>query len=194
MMRIGLPWFAALVVMCFSLGAARADIPGPGPRPRPPFPPRERPEQVATEPTAPLTILTDDNAKEPRLIIPRKLLASWDKPSNERGMLELSPVHTMIAGLSLSGALVLGGLWLVRGRGRLGARGLAVLIGTAILLGVGVTAVWANRPPPPPREKPVTVDGVTFDKVQVEITDKGDSVRLILNKSHLAKVSEQPQR
>jgi hypothetical protein len=150
-------------------------------------PPRPDPKPAA-EKAAPLTIEIDDKAKEPKLVIPRKLLGAWGAPGKqERSELNLSPLHTAVVGIALTGALVFGGLWLVRSRGRFGGRGLALLVGSLVLLGAGAAAVWAE-PVPIPQPKPAPA--ISFDKTSIEIVEQGDAVKLIVNREHLAKMSE----
>src|SRR5713101_3290458 len=98
-----------LATLLLSAGALRADMPSPFPRPRPPRPPFPSPESVsettARDLTASLTIEVDENAREPRLVIPRKLIAAWsagDKKegTHEHGSLRTTPWHTIIAGVA----------------------------------------------------------------------------------------------
>ena len=93
---------------------------------------------------------------------------------------ERNPNHLMIAGVAVTLALGLGGVWLVRRPGRSGTRGLALLLAAGGTLAISSVA-WANQAapkPPVPAALPVAFEG----KIKVEIVPAGDTVRLIVDK------------
>lgn len=130
------------------------------------------------------------------------------KPGEPLTMLELegddpvvepagrNPNHLMIAGVALTLALGLGGVWLIRRPGRASGRGLALLLAAGATL-TAATVVWANaapppRPPVPPKEKvvlPVAFDG----KVNLEVVVGGDTIRLVLDKDTYAAMKKDPK-
>jgi hypothetical protein len=105
----------------------------------------------------------------------------------------------MIAGVALTLALGLGGLWLVRRQGRSGMRGLALLIAAGGTLAAS-TIVWANVPPPknfdpPPPVRERVILPVAFDgNVNLEVTFGGDTIRLILDKDTYDKMKKEPTK
>jgi hypothetical protein len=189
---------ACLVVLLGTAAGGRADLApfGGGRRPPPPPPP----------PAAPVVILVDDKAQEPRLEVPRKLLANL-RASAEDGAddgtrrAEARPAwHTILAGIALSCSLALGGLWLVRARYRPGAKAALLLLTTVVLLGVGAGCLWADIPspfgrprprPPAPAEPEKLPEGVVLsEKVPIQVVERGEAVRLIVPREQLARVLE----
>lgn len=198
----------------FGLGlippAARADL-------APPVPPAKDVKFV---------VELDEKAKAPKLIVPQNLTTVRFRPGPRPGaappppgavppkggepltMLELEgdepvaelaardPNHLMIAGVALTLAFGLGGVWLVRRPGRASGRGLALLLAAGATL-TAATVVWANaapppRPPAPPKEKvvlPVAFDG----KVNLEVVVGGDTIRLVLDKETYAAMKKDPK-
>lgn len=133
---------------------ARADIPAPKP-----------PKGV------PIMLEVDDQLVETRLVIPRGLLPRAAQ-RGEGGAIGFDP-RTIVAGLALSLATVLGGLLLFR---RHFAR--PKLVATAASLACLTTAglLWANAPPPPPQPQPDDTNGLG-SRVVIEIVEEGDVVR-----------------
>jgi hypothetical protein len=169
----------AFLIALLPISALLADIPGPGQRRRPPI----QPPNAAVE--ANLVIEVDSNAKNARLVVPRKFTS--DKPGNNApGDDDLSVAEperswprTAIAGVSLAAALACGGLWLVR-RGKSDGRGTAMLLAFGCLLGCSAVA-WANAGPPPRQPSPPTNISELFSgKVTLEYVAEGDSIKLIL--------------
>ncbi len=180
------PCLLALLPLLWSPAAVRADIPAP------------RPKGVE----APLVVMIDDNARQPRLQVPRKLLgtlkASADSPEDtQTGTAGLPHLHTVMAGVALALALAFGGLWLVRHRGHFGGRGLALFLGMVLCGGIGTAVVWANKPISKGDYDKLLGDRspkpAAGDKVSIEVTPNGDTVRLIVNRAYLAKHLEKPQ-
>jgi hypothetical protein len=106
--------------------------------------------------------------------------------------------HLMTAGVALTLSLGLGGVWLVRRQGRGSARGLALLVAAGTTLAAS-TLVWANAPPPksppPPARKEVVVLPMAFDgKVNLEVAQGGDTIRLVLDKATYEAVKKDPKK
>ena len=130
-------FLAAVALSAFGLGlipsAVRADIP-------PAVPPAK---------DVKFTVELDENAKAPKLVVPSGLTRVQFRPrgpvpdrgpkalppGKEVGYLEVeadeelapagrNPNHLMIAGVALTLALGLGGVWLIRRQGTSGTRGL----------------------------------------------------------------------
>jgi hypothetical protein len=160
--------------------SARANEAAPPPDP-------VRPEN--TPAAAPFVIVVDDGAQQPRLEIPRKVLSSLraagdtqDGDTRRAGI--LPQLHTIIAGVALSLAVTLGGLWLVRSRRRGTGPHPALLI-TALALATVGGVLWANVPaPPPPRDVPAGIS--VTDKMTVQVANEGDAIRLIVSSKQLA--------
>jgi len=159
----------AVALMLFACPAVRADVPVDPPK----------------EPTYPLVIEAYPKVEEARLIIPKQMLGKLKAELDQEekgGIAGTSRMQTIIAGVAMTMALAFSGLWLVR-RGPNGGRHLALLIGAVGFFGIGaaVMADGAVRPDRTPRT----------DKVVIQITDKGDEVKLIVNKGKLAKAIEE---
>jgi hypothetical protein len=166
---------------------AAADIP-------PPPPPRQ---------TVTVTIEIDENAKEPRLLIPRQLVTPRGGVGRPRPPEEeqadagpaLPRLHLIAAGLALTLAFTSGGLWLVR-RGRVSGRAMMIAAGAVVL--AGAAAVWADvgfprppRPNPPPAPvAPTTI--LLSEPVTVELVNQGDTIRLIGTKAMIEKIRGTP--
>jgi hypothetical protein len=115
------------------------------------------------------------------------------EPATDNGR---NPNHLMIAGVALTLAFGMGGVWLVRRNGRSATRGLALLVAAGATLAAS-TIVWANVPAPKlpsqPRKEIVLLP-VAFDgKANLEVTFGGDTIRLILDKETYAKIKEKPK-
>src|SRR4051812_21885857 len=199
-----LPLLAGLAALGLGLipVAARADA-------LPPVPPAR---------DVKFTVELDEKAKGPKLIVPanmaRPQLRPRPLPGAPKGVADKQPVaypeveaddagpadaprnpnHLMVAGVALTLALGLGGVWLVRRQGRPGARGLGLLL-AAGGAPMGRTGVWANvAPAPPPPKKEVVVLPVAFDgKVNLEMVVGGDTIRLVLDKETYEKVKKEPK-
>jgi hypothetical protein len=207
-------WCALAGLLVLGLSAEHSSANGiPFPPGRQPLPPQPPPKPAGV--VAPLVIVTDENVKEARLEIPRKLLRSLrvelgDEKEPDTRRVEAAPLprlHTILAGGALSLALVTGGLWLTRSRNRLAGRGLLLLLVTGGFLLLSGGVLWADIGPRPnpfgprpnpfpnpgmkPPAAPVLPDGITVDdKVTLIVIDKGDAMRLIVNRSDLVRVVE----
>ena len=160
--------------------AARADF-----RADPPKPPVKKDDG-----SVPLVVQIDPKATQGKLEIPRKLLgqAKADLGIETPAVASHTRLHTIAAGLSLTLAFVCGGLWLARPRGQFGGRGLALLAGAGALLAIGsASLVWADAPAPRIARPPVA-----DSRVIIEVVDKGDVVKLTINRAQLANLMAQP--
>jgi hypothetical protein len=124
--------------------AARADMPGGGPRPRPPR---------ISAPTG-MTIEVQDGAREATLFIPRDLFESMQanngtaQTSGFATILTPAIILSVFAGLLLSAAFGVAGIWFVWSR-KLKNRSIGtVLLLACALAGAMTTATLANGPPP----------------------------------------------
>jgi hypothetical protein len=190
-LRIGLP-------VLFLLGALTAAHGNEAAPQRPPRLPAGERKEVLPRGAArvSLTVEVDDRVKEARLQIPANLLpAAGAAPA--RGA-DAGPWHlpTVVAGVALTLALASGGLWLLRrGTARRVAAG-ALLLG---LFAMGGAALFADippgrgrpkRPPAPPGPLPTLLlpaDVRLAPEIVVEVVEKGDGVKLIVNKAMLGK-------
>ena len=198
-MRLISAFALAAFVLGLSPSAVRADIP----------PARD----------VKFTVEVDENAKAPKLVVPSSMTRVQFRPRDpvpdrgpktlpagkEVGYLEVesdeevapagrNPNHLMIAGVALSLALGLGGVWMVRRQGGAANRGLVLLLAAGATL-TASTIAWANvapAAPPPPKEKvvlPVAFEG----NVNLEVTVAGDTIRLILDKDTYEKMKKDPE-
>ena len=191
---------AALAVFATGLvpSAARADA----------LPPPPPPKEVK------FTVEVDEQAKAPRLIVPHTLTQARFRPrpapgnpagkepvaelefeSDEAGPAEAprNPNHLMVAGVALTLALGLGGLWLVRRPGRAGTRGLVLLLAAGGTLAAG-TITWANAPapPPPPKKERILLPTAFSGNVTLEFGGR-DTIRLVLDKESYEKMKKDPK-
>jgi hypothetical protein len=179
------PRFAAIAL--FLLGTVSvvwADIPGPGPRPRPPVP-----APVVADKSVPLVYEMTDGNGPAKLIIPKKfagqMKAAIDLHSSD-AVAENAPSRTpaILAGVFLTLSMAFSGLWVVRSRGLVNGRTVAMILAGVALLGLGGALLWANAPPPPNlKAAPPVVNG---DRVIIEIVEQGEAVKMILPKNRMA--------
>ena len=147
-----------------------------------------------------LDIRLDANAKEARLIIPRSQikqlraeLESLDDGSDDMAGVAspgISRVQTIVSGLFLSLALVVGGVWFVRsGRAATKAGKSAVAIVVVSFVATAATFVFANAGPPSEARSisgkmftpAVHMYGFGWGKIKLEVSDdEKDRVRLIV--------------
>lgn len=141
-----------------------------------------------------LTVEVDERVKEARLQIPANLLPA---AVPARGA-DAGPLHlpTVAAGVALTLAFVTGGLWLLR-RGttrRVAAGGLLLALfalgGTALLADIAPGRGRGPKPPPPggPAGTLLLPGNVQLPpNLVLEVVEKGDGVKLIVNKEMLGK-------
>ena len=127
----------------------------------------------------------DDNVKEPRLEVPQGLLAA----ENRRG--DAAPrVPIFVVGVALTASFVSGGLWLSR-RGRNRAA-LVVALGMFALSG-GMLLANAGIPRPRPPVELALPAGLQLPaKLTLQVTEKGDAVKLIVPSGMVLKTEKQP--
>jgi hypothetical protein len=171
---------AGLLVLAAG-GPLRADLPGP--RRYAPGPPIPLPKPNAV----PLVIETRPDVRQARLIVPRSLL-HLARPV--RAAAGLRPWTLPLTAVALS--LAAGGLFLLRGRVRLGAAAVLVLAG-AVALSTGWNRTEAaNAPPPVELLRPSLPANIPLEQVSVEVVPEGDTVRLLLHPSMLAGLKPAP--
>jgi hypothetical protein len=171
---------AASVFFLLAAGEARANEAAPPPPPKPAAP-------AAGGQSGNLTLAVDDTAKEPRLQIPRKLLGKEATAGGSRA--EVPPLHRVVAGVALTLALALGGLWLARSRDGLSRRRLAAVLVAVALVGAGSAFLWAEPVPEPIPPPPARSPALLLDGVRIQIIDKGDDVKLVVNRDDLARLT-----
>jgi hypothetical protein len=163
--------FAAVPVLCLfgTSAAVRGNTP----------PPRDPPAAQKAK----LVVEVDPNAKEPKLFIPRSL-ANMPKKA-DAGI----SVPTIVAGVALTLGLVSAGFWFIR-RGP--GRSIAASVVVVSLFVLGVSALYADVPvkPKPPATVKLPADVLLQEDVLIEFTDKGDTIRLIVNKANTIKVEK----
>jgi hypothetical protein len=181
--------FWVVTATLFLSTAAFADIAKP-PTPK---------EKAAIETT--LDIRLDASAKEARLIIPRSQikqlraeLESLDDGSDDTAAVVrgagISRVQTVMSGLFLSLAFVIGGVWFVRsGRASTKAAKGGVAVIVILFVGTAATFVFANAGPPSEARSitgkmftpAVHMYGFGWGKIKLEVSDDDkDRVRLIV--------------
>lgn len=185
-------WSLAVLSLVLVPLTASADIPGPGPRPRPP---RPRPtEPVVRDGAVPLEVVVDDGDKSLRLEIPKGMLPKEAGGRAGGAFGGLGDLRTIISGLALSLAAVVGGLWLVRRWSATNQKPLpklatASVVVTIIVAGLAVATAWADLLPPggggrrPPR--PAPAEGLS---IQIVVVEKGDKVVLHASPADVTKM------
>jgi hypothetical protein len=178
---------AVLLLMTFLSSTALADVP----------PYRPPPPKPHVGPT--LQVEAKEGMREAKLIIPRKLAQAGDaKPKADAG--GMGGARTAAAGVALTGAVALTGLFFARRRtaGRsmvsllvVGSAGCLLLAGTA-MADIAIPGKPYNGParrPQPPEPPPITVAGLKVPLV-IEWTDEGDTVRLVASPEVLKQMGE----
>ena len=148
-----------------------------------------------------LDIRLDANAKEARLIIPRSQIKQLraelesidDGSDNTAGVASvpgISRVQTIMSGLFLSLAFVIGGVWFVRsGRTETKASKGIVAVIVVFFVATAATFVFANAGPPSEARSitgkmftpAVHMYGFGWGKIKLEVSDEDkNSVRLIV--------------
>lgn len=109
-----------------------------GPPPRP---------VVVLSSDAKLVVVVDPDIKKPILKIPHALVSmKKEAPGGKPEGQAMNPLSLLISGISLTGAFICGGLWLMRSRN---AR--AAAVGFVVCLALAGGAVLADIPRPPVR-------------------------------------------
>jgi hypothetical protein len=179
------------------------DIPPPRPQPKPTAPAddaaTDNTNKQHTDPIKQLadlqrfSIRIDEKAKSAKLVIPnaviRALQADGAKPgaffpsSGNYGPSMVNRTGTIVGGVLMTMAVMLGGLWFVRSR-KVSAPNLAALTVLLLISGAG-TASWgyANFGPPPEARSltsKIVKYGFVTGELQVETTNDADEIVLIL--------------
>jgi len=187
-----------ILILTASL-AAFADIARPDKSPN-----RVEKPKAAKQIDTVLQIRLDRDAKEARLLIPKKYAKELRAALNEMESGEnsnaavaentagsFSRTQTIVSGLFLSLALVFGGMWFVRS-GKAATKSGKALVIFAIVAGAGsaATYVYANAGPPPSARsitgkifsKSVNDYGYASGKIKLQISDDADDIypRLIV--------------
>ncbi len=186
-----------LLIGLFSL-AAFADIAQPDKTPN-----REVKPKAAKQIDTYLQIRLDRDAKEARLLIPKKFakelraaLDEMDGGEDSNAALtdnaggSFTRTQTIVSGLFLSLAMVFGGMWFVRSGKAATTSGKALII-LAVVTGAGSTAtlVYANVGPPPSARsitnqifsKAVNDYGFGGGKIKLELTDETSPKLIVPN-------------
>jgi hypothetical protein len=163
-------WILAALPLVILLGAAPAVRADAAPMPGDPQPQKAK-----------LVIEVDAKAKQPRLIIPTSLMTPKKIPG------QVNNASTIIGGVALTLAVVSVGFWFIRkGPGR----NVAAAVAVVSLFALGVSALYADIGPPRPKP-PVPVklpaDLQLQEEIMVEFVEKGDAIKLIVNKATPAK-------
>ncbi len=181
-------WLVAGFALC-ATGPVWADafpVPHSGPRERP-----RSPMPVHPANAVPVVIEASDTLTEPRLVIPRALLARAKKLPVMRPAAALQDrlwrvgAAMALAGLALTAALSVGGLYLARRRGW--ALLVLMLAGVGCAVGAGAAFVGAH-PPPPPNWPPPPPAEIVFDHAAVEVVERGTEVRLLVPRARLGEL------
>jgi hypothetical protein len=198
-MNLVLRLAAATAVLLGLVGPAFPDVPAwsvPGGsgggrhyRPGPPMP-------VHPANAVPVVIEASDTLTEPRLVIPRPLLARAKKLIAGRRSAALQDKArpaavwrgraTALAGLALTAALSAAGLCLARRKGRVLVA--ALVLSVACAFGAGRTFLVAQHPPPPNLPPPPPLE-VQFDHAAVEVVERGTEVRLLVPRARLGELA-----
>jgi hypothetical protein len=120
--------------------------------------------------------VTDTEA--PRLIVPEKLLGQLRAEAKSRVMLDRT--QTIVAGIAMSLALALGGLWMARRNAR-GIKTAAAVIAPALLLALFYSTLHADKAAPATDD--LRVGGLGNIKI-VTVKD-GDVIKLQLSRAQL---------
>lgn len=175
------PSLAALVLL--AAAGARADVPPPPKRT-----PKNAPgnQLIPRSTTFPVELVRIKNDEPVRIEIPRA--AVNPVPAGAAGTMGTfgsgdGALRTLIAGLSLSAGLTLGGLWLARRRRRLALGTLAAGTGAAALAVLVPGPAQANLAPFPVPASKVNA--------QVRVVERGRTIRLFLSPQAIAALTEE---
>jgi hypothetical protein len=156
-----------LTAVCvLAVPMARADVAGkPGPAPTP-------------NGKGKLVVMLDENARSPRLIVPRQFLAPADNKRSDAG----SILPTVMSGLALALAFAGTGIWVVRQRrgGQAATLGLVACL-AVLALSASLLADFAPSPRVPEQR-------AAFDATTIIVVEKGDAIQLFISPADLAKM------
>ena len=163
------------------------------------WPPDNRMSPLRNNVAVPLSIRANPGTQQTTVILPRGLLNQLraEAPPADQGsrFAVLPPQHTIIAGVALSAALVLGGLWLARGGKRRALLGFTCLLAVVVVVGLSCG----------PNNKEVREDHVVYDDwrpptLQDDGTlsgrckldrGEGDEVMVVIDREALTKLAQQ---
>jgi hypothetical protein len=169
-------WSAlSLLALAATLSLASANVP----------PPRLPPANLrAGASEVKLVVVIDAKVKQPRLEVPRNLLvAPRLGPARPGRIGAIDSTPNVTAGLALALAFTSGGLWLSK-RGR----SVAIALAAVALFSLGGAVSADLVKPKGPRELPAVVlpaEVKMSGKLTLQIVDRGDAVRLVVNSSML---------
>ena len=180
-----------VVLLLATLTPASADIPNPNRNSSQPQPPRSDAPRMRIE--------TDGSATEAKLIIPRSVLrdsrmeaGGGTTGSTSTGLLGGGSVgtQTIVAGIFLSLAFALGGVWLVRARKGTGKVPRAALGAVALMFLSAAGGIAYANIAPPRMSRPLNADALIQEakrdgvagKVRIEIVEEGEQIFLVLPK------------
>ncbi len=177
-MRSIIALVSVAVVGAALFNSVRADMPGGHTS--------QRPRSIAPYNAVPILIEANDNAREPRLIVPKALA----RRARESKIASTPPATGRVEGPTIlfpvGGAVVLSyagaGFCLLCGRAV--TRRLLLLLA---LVGAGGGAVWAT-PPLRQAQRAESPAELPLDGVAVELVDQGDALRLIVPRPLAAKL------
>jgi len=158
-------WILAALPLVFLFGTASAVRADAAPMPGDPQPQKAK-----------LVVEIDAKAKQPRLIIPTSLMTPKKVPG------QVNNASTIIGGVALTLAVVSVGFWFIRkGPGR----NVAAAVAVVSLFALGVSALYADIPvrPRPPAPVKLPADVQLQEEIMVEFVEKGDAIKLIVNKA-----------
>jgi len=150
-------WFVTLAILIVAWGSASADVPPPpnattaeieawqrgreaNQRARFGFPPVPIAVPQSKTKELPFAVIGNGSPGQLRLVLPAKLLKELQTAQSGNAGFQvhgLEQIPTMIAGLALSLAVVIGGLWLLRSRRRLAFGTAVFVLATTTVLGIG---------------------------------------------------------
>jgi hypothetical protein len=199
-------YLTVLLLLLTGIQSAFAfDIPAPRPKAQPEAKVDDQAangeEKKNAEPTKKLadpqrfTIQIDEKAKKAKLVIPNSVIRALQAADAKSGAFipgapnDHEPlatrIGTVVGGLLMTLAAMLGGLWFLRSRKVIAAHYAAVAI-LVLVSGIGTASyVYANAGPPPESRSltsKVLKYGFVTGEVQVETTNDSDQIVLILPK------------
>lgn len=198
-MRAWLLSASVLLVMLIVFPAV-ADIP-PGPHPRhDPFAPDVK--VLPKSMTVPLTIRPGRTTRTTTLSLPAGTgnRSHTELVPADGGQPGLPAGHTIVAGLALSAALVLGGLWLARKRSHRALAGIACVFAAVVVVGLSCgpghnEVIRTDDKGKLPELDPPTMqaDGSLAGRCRLE-RGSGDEVVLSINREALTELARRPAK
>jgi len=149
-----------------------------------------RPEDMKYAASTSFEIATQKGGWTARLEVPADVAREIAKAAGQDGAAagslggpRISPMQTIVSGLALSFAVVLGGLWFRRTKQGVRRQAVGLAIGGAVLVGLGAVA-FGNAGPPPRYEgnlRKAFVEGSELEgPLQIVVVPEGNSMRLVM--------------